>query len=111
MVFDAHIDRIIKTEYPLTNQRLLSKKKVKEVFHIMKNHEKDTRLTELVLRHVRYIVRGRNADGTVTVKGQDCVAGRRCSEGVYLILHSGAILSFTVVQSRPLLCMTIPVCT
>ena len=69
IVFDAHIDHIIKTDFPLTNHRLLSKKRVKEVFHILKNWEKGTRLIELVFCPVRYIVYSKNADGT-TVKDE-----------------------------------------
>lgn len=66
--FYAHIDQIIAPRNPDTNHRLLSEKRVSEVYNMLHDHLKRNEVAKLVLRPVKYIVRTTSDDGRVQME-------------------------------------------
>lgn len=56
IVFDAHIDRVVAVKNVETNHRVLSQKRVRDVYQHLKDPEYKTRISRLVLRPIKYIV-------------------------------------------------------
>lgn len=65
IVFEVKIDKIIQVESPLTNHRVLSAKRVREVYDFMRHPENKTCVSKLVLRPIKYIVDVTTDDGVV----------------------------------------------
>ena len=62
IMFDAHIDRIISVVNPETNHRVLSQKRVQDVYKRLRNPELRYHVSKLVLRPIRYIFQTYNDD-------------------------------------------------
>lgn len=65
IVFNAHIDRIAEVVNPETNHRVLSQKRVRDVYNLLRDPEKRTGVSKLVLRPIRYIMFTTTDTGTV----------------------------------------------
>ena len=62
IVFDAHIDRVVSVKNPETNHRILSEKRVRDVYQRLRDPEWKTRMSKLVLRPIKYIFHTYNDD-------------------------------------------------
>ena len=65
IVFNVHIDRIVEVVNPETNHRVLSHKRVIDVYNLLRDPEKRTGVSKLVLRSIKYIIYTTTDDGTV----------------------------------------------
>lgn len=64
ITFDAHIDRLISVVNPETNHRVLSQKRVQDVYKRLRNPELKNQVSKLVLRPIKYIFHTYNDDDT-----------------------------------------------
>jgi hypothetical protein len=65
IVFNVHIDHIVSVENPETNHRVLSQKRARDVYRLLRDPESRTRVSKLVLRPIRYILHTTTDDGEV----------------------------------------------
>ena len=65
IVFNAHIDRIVNVVNLETNHRVLSHKRVIDAYNFLRDPEKRTGVSKLVLRPIKYIMYTTTDDGTV----------------------------------------------
>ena len=65
ILFNAHIDRIVELMNPETNHRVLSHKRVIDVYNLLRDPKKKIGVSKLVLRPIKYVMYTTTDDGTV----------------------------------------------
>ena len=64
IMFPAHIDRLVSVVNPETNHRVLSQKRLQDVYKRLRDPQLKSQVSKLVLRPIKYIMYTRNDDGT-----------------------------------------------
>ena len=65
ILFNVHIDRIVEVVNLETNHRVLSHKKVIDVYNLLRDPEKKNGVSKLVLCSIKYIMYTTTDDGMV----------------------------------------------
>lgn len=89
IVFKAHIDRIIEVVNPETNHRILSRKRVSEIYTFLRDPQNRTGVSKLVLRPIRYLVDIVTDTGMVEREGVDFPVNGAAREFERMFLSNG----------------------